>query len=69
MSNMIPNMNFSKHMKQHRFEAILSCLQFSPDLDKNTQVLEILATDENLVQALNPGNIVTLDESMIKYTA
>ena len=38
MSNIIPNVNFSKHMKQHRFEEILSYLQFFPDLDKDTHI-------------------------------
>ena len=60
-------MNFSKHMKRHRFEEILSCLQFSPNLDKDIQITEFLtAVNENLIHTLTPGNTVTLDESMIK---
>ena len=59
-------MNFSKHMKEHRFEEILSCLQVSPDLDKDTEITEILAAvNENLIQAVTHGNIIKLDESMI----
>ena len=55
-------------MKEHRFEEILSCLQFSPDLDKDTQITEILAAvNENLIQAVTHGNIITLDESMIMF--
>ena len=47
-------------MEQHIFEEILSCLQFSHDLDKDTQITEILAAvSENLIPALTHG--------MIKY--
>ena len=54
-------------MKQHGFEETSSCLQLSPDLDKDTQITEILAAvNENLIPALTHGNIITLDQGMIK---
>ena len=60
-------MNFSKYMSCHRFEEILSFLQFSFDRDKDKQIMEFLsAVNDNLLQALTPGNIITLDKSMIK---
>ena len=66
-SSLFPNMNFSKYMSRHRFEEILSFLQFSSDLDKDKQIMEFLsAVNDNLLEALNPGNIITFDESMIK---
>ena len=60
-------MNFSKYMSSHRFKKILSFLQFSFDPDRDKQIMEFLsAVNGNLLQALTPGNIITLDESMIK---
>ena len=60
-------MNFSKYMSRHRFEDILSFLQFSFDPDKDKQIMEFLsAVNDNLLQTLTLGNIITLDESMIK---
>ena len=60
-------MNFSKYMSRHRFEQILSFLQFSFGPDKDKEIMEFLsAANDYLLQALTPGNIITLDESMIK---
>ena len=57
-------MNFSKYMSRHRFEEILSFLQFSFDPDKDKQIMEFLsAVNDNLFQALTPGNIIKLVSS------
>ena len=42
-------------------------IQFPFDPGKDNQIMEFLsAVNDNLLQALTPGNIITLDESMIK---
>ena len=57
-------MNFSKYMSRHRFEEILSFLQFSFDPDKDKQIMEFFsAVNDNLFQALTPGNIIKLVSS------
>ena len=59
-SSLFPEINFSKYMSHHRFEEILSFLQFSFDPDKDKQIMEFLsaAVNDNLLQALTPGNII-----------
>ena len=55
-SRLFPNMNFSKYMSCHRFEEILSLLQFSFDRDKDKQIMKFLsAVNDNLLLALTPG--------------
>ena len=66
-SPIIPTMKFNKLMSRHRFETFLSCLQFSSSNNKTDQVLDFLeSVNQNLINALTPGDIITLDESMIK---
>ena len=66
-SSLFPNMNFSKYMSRHRFEEILSFLHISFDPDKDKQIMEFpSAVNYNLLQALIPGNIITLGKSIIK---
>ena len=66
-SSLFPNMNFSKYMSCHRFEEMILFIQFPFDPGKDNQIMEFLsAVNDNLLQALTPGNIITLDESMIK---
>ena len=55
-SSLFPEINFSKYMSHHRFEEILSFLQFSFDPDKDKQIMEFLsAVNDNLLLALTPG--------------
>ena len=59
-SSLLPNTNFSKYISRHRFEEILSFLQFSFDPDKDKQIMEFfLAVNDNLLEALTTGNITT----------
>ena len=50
-----PNMNSSKYMSHHRFEEILSFLQFSFDPDKDKQIMEFLSAVNDPVNDLAPG--------------
>ena len=62
ISSLIPAFEFSKHMSCRRYEVILTCLRMSDD-----EVLQFInAVNEQLESAITPGNVVTLDESMIK---
>ena len=66
-STVLPNMDFSKHMIRFRFEEILSTMQMSTNTDRDMQVQDFInAVNEHLSVAITPGNVVTLDESMIK---
>ena len=66
-SDLFPNMDFGKFMSCNRFEDILGYLQFSPADDKTTQILQFIeAVNERLALAVSAGDIVVVDESMIK---
>ena len=62
-----PAMNFGQYMARARFEEIASNIQFSFAEDRDQQVLDyITAVNENLKEAIIPGDTVCLDESMVK---
>ena len=66
-STVVPNCDFSKHMARSRFEKILSLLQMSRNTDCDVQVQDFTnVVNEHLTSAITPGNVVMLDESMIK---
>ena len=64
-STVVPNCDFSKHS---RFEEILSLLQMLRNTDRDMQVQDFInvVVNGHLTSAITPGNVVTLDESMIK---
>ena len=65
-SKVIPNMKFGDYMARDRFREISRFLQFSNGSEEK-QVLEFLeAVNQNLQEAVTGGDILTLDESMIK---
>ena len=65
-SKIFPKMRFGEYMARDRFREITRYLQFSNGSEEN-QILEFLAgVNNNLQEALTAGDILTLDERMIK---
>ena len=66
-SEIFPSMQFWKYMARDRFKEIVRYLQFSTHNAEHEQISAFLsAVNSNLQEAVTSGDIITLDESMIK---
>ena len=64
---MFPACNFGRVISIHRFEQILNVLQLSENEDMDQQVLDFIdAVNRNLKASIRAGEVLCLDESMIK---
>ena len=64
---MFPAFNFGRVMSIHKFEEFLNVWQLSEAEDMDQQVLDFIeAVNENLKKAMRAGEVLCLDESMIK---
>ena len=62
-----PGLNFGKAMSCNRFEEFLNVWQLSAAEDMDQQVLDFLdAVNDHLKKAMRAGEVLCLDESMIK---
>ena len=61
------SLDYGSIMPRQRFESILSYLQMSKSKDKDQQILDLInALNLSFQEALQPGDFLCLDESMIK---
>ena len=66
-SDIFPSMKYGKYMSRDRYKEIVRYLQFSTNPEKLQQIPEFLtAVNLNLKEAVTAGDVITLDESMIK---
>lgn len=66
-SDIFPSMKYGKYMARDRYKEIVRYLQFSTNPEKHQQIPEFLsAVNLNLREAVTAGDVITLDESMIK---
>ena len=62
-----PGMNFGKVIPQRRFEEIIGAIQYSHSPDPDQQILDLIdAVNACFAEAISPGDILVLDESMVK---
>lgn len=64
---LFPAFNFGRIMPLHRFEEFLNFWQLSEEDDVNQQLLSFIdVVNETLKEAIQPGETLCIDESMIK---
>ena len=59
--------NYGRYMTRNRFDSIMSTLQYSSSDDKDMQIIDFIeAVNNRSHKAITPGDIIMLDESMVK---
>ena len=59
--------NYGRYMTRNRFDSIMSTLQYSSSDDKDMQIIDFIeAVNNHSHKAITPGDVIVLDESMVK---